>query len=211
MSSTTEEQSVVKQIEEALNLGVPRDVLVGMGFNKNSVRTVASLIKHGRTKLSKVNASSLDPDLLDSILKKKIESELNGDERIIHKEFVLESHMKSVLSKDLSIVEEHLELIGVEYALPSGKRIDILAKEKNGRHVVIELKKSHSEYMAVGQLLYYMGKLDEMFSTPGNCRGIIIASEITDELIVACKNLKNIKLIQYSTSISLSEIGVSPI
>ncbi len=206
MTIVAEKQGIQLKIEDALNKGVSRDMLLGMGFNKNTIRTVASLMKYGKTKRSKRDVQPLDPHLLEDVLRERIKTEHEDEHGAGRKEFVLESHLRDVLSSDLSVVEEELDLVGVEYALLGGKRIDILAREYSGRYVIIELKKSHSEDRAIGQLLYYMGKIDEVFVTAERSRGIIVAGYITDELLVACKYLENVRLIQYSTSIHLKVV-----
>jgi Endonuclease NucS C-terminal domain len=68
-------------------------------------------------------------------------------------------------------------------------RIDILAVDKTGRHVVVELKVSRGRNRALGQLLYYMAWVDKNLGK-GPCRGMIIAKEITDDLALAVRRVQ---------------------
>ncbi len=125
-------------------------------------------------------------------------------------EFALESHLRDFLVKDLEHIESGLRLYrsdersGVEYPVEGG-RIDILAVDKNENLVVIELKLSQGRNKVLGQLLYYMGWVDANLSnTP--CRGIVIASEISKELVTAVSRAPGVKLFFYKMSFSVEAI-----
>lgn len=65
-----------------------------------------------------------------------------------------------------------------EYRLPSGRRIDILCREKSsGDYVVIELKKRKQD--AVGQILGYMEEVNRTLAgrEQKNVRGIIVKGQ----------------------------------
>src|ERR1039458_2415813 len=76
-------------------------------------------------------------------------------------EFALEAHLRDFLAKNLDRIETGLRLYaspernGVEYPVGGG-RIDLLAVDRNGKFVVIELKLSQGRKKTLGQLLYYM-------------------------------------------------------
>ncbi|MDQ6699813.1 MAG: endonuclease NucS [Acidobacteriota bacterium] len=54
-------------------------------------------------------------------------------------------------------------------------RIDITARDSNGRIVVIELKAGEAGRDAIGRILSYMGDLGDEYKTP--IRGILVAGE----------------------------------
>src|SRR5262245_7532090 len=97
-------------------------------------------------------------------------------------QFAAETDLRDYLAKNPERVEPGLQLYrdgdraGVEFPVDDG-RIDILAMDKAGRHVVVELKVSRGRNKALGQLLYYMGWVDKHLGK-GPCRGMIIAKEI---------------------------------
>jgi RecB family endonuclease NucS len=81
-------------------------------------------------------------------------------------EFALEAHLRDFLAKNLGHIEPGLRLYegngrtGIEYPLEGG-RIDLLAVDQSQKYVVIELKLSQGRNKALGQLLYYMGWVDQ--------------------------------------------------
>lgn len=125
-------------------------------------------------------------------------------------EFALESHLRDFLAKDLEHIEPGLKLYnsehrnGIEYPVDGG-RIDILAIDKNNNFVVIELKLSQGRNKVLGQLLYYMGWVDANLSR-SPCRGIVIASEISKELLTAVSRAPGVKLYVYKMSFSVEAI-----
>jgi hypothetical protein len=84
---------------------------------------------------------------------------------------------------------------GIEFSI-GGARIDLLAIDESGKYVVIELKVSQARNKTLGQLLYYMGVIDEHLGN-GPCRGMIIASQITPDLIVAASRVRGVTLGRY--------------
>jgi hypothetical protein len=125
-------------------------------------------------------------------------------------EFALEAHLRDFLAKNLDRIEPGLRLytddnrIGIEYPIDHGQ-IDLLAVDSNGTHVVIELKLSRGRNRTLGQLLYYMGWVDQHLGI-GPCRGVIIASEITDDLIVAVSRVPGVSLARYKMSFAVEPV-----
>jgi hypothetical protein len=124
-------------------------------------------------------------------------------------EFAYERDLQNFLAKNLNIIESGLTFYGLEY--PVGNRaIDILALDKDNNYVVIELKVSRGYDRVVGQILRYIAWIRKN-QAEGNqkVRGIIIAREITEDLILACSEIQNIDLFEYSLSISLKKIQIT--
>lgn len=124
-------------------------------------------------------------------------------------EFSYESDLQNYLAKNLSVIEPGLKLYedevlsGIEFPVGNG-RIDILAVDSKGDFVVIELKVSRGYDRVVGQLLRYMAWINKYQAEPGQqIRGVIVAREISDNLLLACSLLSNIKLLEYQLSFTL--------
>ena len=132
-------------------------------------------------------------------------------EEVSAQTFALESHLRDFLAKNLTTVEPGLRLYsaggrtGVEFTIDNG-RIDVLAVDRQGRHVVIELKLSRGRNRALGQLLYYMGWVDKHLGN-GPCRGIIVASQISDELRLALQRIPDVALASYQVTMSIQPVG----
>ena len=101
-------------------------------------------------------------------------------------------------------IEAELKLVedGMEYSTEAGQ-VDLLAEDRSGCLVVIELKAGKAKDSALGQLLGYMGCLA---TSHQQVRGILVASSFDTRVIFAAKGLPNIKLLQYELSFSLREI-----
>jgi hypothetical protein len=127
-------------------------------------------------------------------------------------EFAYETDLRDYLARNLQVIERGLTLYedsvskGIEYPLSIGGRIDILAKDKDGRFAVIELKVSRGRNATVGQLLYYMGWVDTNFPSKEKSRGIIIAKEISEDLKLACQRVSDMSLYQYALSVATTKV-----
>lgn len=97
------------------------------------------------------------------------------------------------------------ERSGVEFPVEGGF-IDILAIDRNEKFVVIELKVGQGRNRAIGQLLYYMGWVDNHLGN-GPCRGMIIAKEIPEDLIIATQRVPGVAMYRYSLSVSVELVS----
>jgi RecB family endonuclease NucS len=125
--------------------------------------------------------------------------------------FALEAHLRDFLANNLHVIEPGLRLFqdagkrGVEFPIDGG-RIDLLATDSKGVPVVIELKLLRVRNQALGQLLYYMGWVDENLGK-GKCRRIIVAADIPDALAVAVLRVPGVSLYRYKLSLTTEPVG----
>ncbi len=109
--------------------------------------------------------------------------------------------IEEVLAGNLEVIEEGLELVARQYSIPNG-RIDILARDKQGRLVVIEVKSGLADDATLTQLLYYMS----MIGKGRRVRGIIVAEEFTHKLVHAANSLENINLVKIKPKITIEVV-----
>jgi len=115
----------------------------------------------------------------------------------------LEKDIQRYLAEHLNEIEDGLTIYsddeheGIEYPINAG-RIDILAKDKNGNFVVIEIKAKRANKTALAQILSYMGALKEKFGDGIGIRGILVAKDFDNAIIHATKVVPNIELVKYS-------------
>lgn len=140
------------------------------------------------------------------------ESAEEDEETESDQEFAAESDLRDFLADNLHVLEPGLiphsegQSGGLEYPAGAQARIDILAKDQDGRFVVIELKVSRGRYAAVGQILYYMGWVDEHLAPGRKCRGIIVAKEISDDLVLACQRIPDVSLYKYNLAVNTVKV-----
>ncbi len=145
------------------------------------------------------------------------------DETVVSKDqqqFALEMYLEEFIVDNFSIIPafEDLELwydddgiLGKQYSLIDDDdqeigRLDILAKnKKTNTYIVIELKKGKSSDVVVGQILKYMGWVQEHLCEIGeSVRGLIICKEKDKKLEYALKPLLNVELKLYNIHFDLS-------
>ena len=137
------------------------------------------------------------------------DDEVERDET--EQQFAAEADLRDFLAKNPGCIEPGLRLYqmgertGVEFPVDGGY-IDILTVDRSQRFVVIELKVGRGRNRAIGQLLYYMGWVDRHLGN-GPCRGIIVAKEIPDDLILAVQRVPGAALYRYSLSVSVELVS----
>ncbi len=146
----------------------------------------------------------------------KITAQLQGQPIENLARFGVEKHLEDFLvynwdltplGRDYDIVEKDGDVVGQQYRTPVGQ-IDILAREKaTGDWLVIELKKGISSDVVIGQILRYIGWVQEHLATGDqSVKGIIIAGDVDDKLIYALKPLPNVELLTYVVSFQLNRV-----
>jgi len=80
--------------------------------------------------------------------------------------------------------------------------------DNDNNYVVVELKVSRGYDRVVGQILRYMAWIRKNQADKGQIvRGIIIAREISEDLLLACSEIPNIDLYEYQLSVSLKKVN----
>ncbi len=128
-------------------------------------------------------------------------------------EFLLERDLQRYLAENLECIEPGLKLYededisGLEFEAGGGRRIDILALDRAGAFVVLELKVSRGYDRVIGQLLRYMNWVRKELAEPGQrVRGIIICRSISDDLRLACASIGDVELCEYQLSVTVSKV-----
>lgn len=131
-------------------------------------------------------------------------------------QFAYEADLRNYLVKNLAVLEPGLRLYedegitGIEFPV-GGRFIDILAIDARGGLVVIELKVSRGYDKVVGQLMRYIAWIRKnQADTNQQVRGIIVAREISEDLLLACSLLPDAKLYEYQLSFALKQVQPAP-
>lgn len=130
----------------------------------------------------------------------------------LSEEFAYERDLRDYLARNLQLLEPGLSLYrdegitGVEFPV-GGRYIDILAVDKSGNYVVVELKVSKGYDRVVGQILRYMTWIKKNHAEAGKrVRGFIVAKDISEDLRLACDELNTVSLYEYVLSVAVKRV-----
>lgn len=126
--------------------------------------------------------------------------------------FALESHLRDYLAKNLPSLDCGNTLLnlfvssdgrdGVEFQTDVGP-IDILATSQVGDFYVFELKLGRGPDAALGQILRYMGWVQQYLCAGKQVFGIIVAADISTKLKYAATQVPNVRLMEYELKVTL--------
>jgi hypothetical protein len=125
--------------------------------------------------------------------------------------FEFEADLEGHLANNLGNIEEGLKLYfssdgvkGRQFSTEVG-RIDLLALDKDGHFVVIELKVGQATDRVSSQLLRYMGWVKRHVAGNRKVRGIIVCRNATDGLKYATSTLENVSIKEYEVHFSFHD------
>ena len=141
------------------------------------------------------------------------DEETTVEQSSVGREFAYEADLRNYLAKNLSKLEPGLRvyeeegITGIEFPV-GGRFIDILATDAKGGLVVIELKVSRGYDRVVGQLMRYVAWIKKNLADPAqNVRGVIVARDISEDLLLACSMVPGVELFEYELSLSLKRVN----
>jgi hypothetical protein len=170
------------------------------------------LFDHGRRRYELYNPEKhskwskgypIDKETSEELVEKtRIEEEIS---------FGLERDLEEYISRNLKQLGEGLTLYsgegssGRQYSTDVG-RIDLLAVDKEGNFVVIELKAGLATDRVVGQVLGYMRYVRKNLAKEKDVRGIIVADEFDERLQYAVAEIPKLKLKKYLVKFEFRDI-----
>lgn len=180
--------------------GIPREAMSDALRNSaGSVGTVSDISRH-RDELERLLSGHV---VVVAPSEEQEETSSFGMEKNLE-EFLVANWAQTELGRDYVIFEEDGELKGQQYLTDTGP-LDILAVAKDGTHLlVVELKRGRASDMVVGQILRYMGYVQDQVATPKQTvRGAIIALEDDQRIRRALSMTPNIAFYRYQVSFKL--------
>ena len=119
--------------------------------------------------------------------------------------FGLERTMQAAVRRSIASLEHGITIIdgGVERAVATGK-IDILARDRDNKLTVIELKAGQCPSGAIEQVLGYAQSLADEENE--ETRAILVASAFSDRQLAASRRIGSLKLVRYDYSVTFAEI-----
>jgi len=130
-------------------------------------------------------------------------------------QFALEAHLEEFIDKNWDFIDFGEQLKRYVTDEQSGRQfpagtwsIDFLCVGPDGEFVVLELKRGRTSDSVVGQVLRYIGWVDENLVTSGKkTRGVIIAKDVDDALRYAIKSIPQVSLLTYKVDFELVPFG----
>ena len=127
--------------------------------------------------------------------------------------FAKEFHLRDFLASNLNVIEDGLQLYaddegtnGVEYRIDMG-RIDILAVDRDGGLLIIELKVDRGPDEVCGQIMRYVGWVKHHLANGRRVRGLIIARHISDRIRYAIADVPDVTAREYVMQITLAPVA----
>lgn len=133
------------------------------------------------------------------------EDEVAEVSELVETSVSLERDIEDHLIHSLGAIEKGLKFVSRQFSTDVG-RIDILAEDKNGRRVVIEVKVGEAKDSAVGQIARYLGWFTKFDGKPP--RGMLIAAEFPEGVRYAATAVSNLTLHAYKISFSFEQATV---
>lgn len=117
--------------------------------------------------------------------------------------FGLERDLQSALRRNIEQLEPGLSITdgGVERTVEAGK-IDVTAEDVDGNLVIIELKTGKATLDSMGQILSYMGSIEN--PERKRIRGILVAYDFDRRLEMAAKATPNVSLMAYAVPVQFT-------
>ncbi len=174
----------------------------GLANSAGSVGTVSNITRHSEELERLIGGIPTAPTIVSNdpsieepaafVLEKQLE------------EFLVANWASTDLGKKYDIFQENGELVGQQYPTDTGP-LDILAVSKDRKTLlVVELKKGRASDAVVGQILRYMGFVQEELAEPGQLvRGVIITGETDPRIQRALKMTTNVDFYTYHIQFAL--------
>lgn len=133
---------------------------------------------------------------------KEGEDDTSSSEELLEASIGLERDIEDHLVNNLEFIEVGLEFVSRQFVTDVG-RVDILARDRNGNRVVIELKVGDAKDSSVGQIARYLGWFTRIDSKQP--RGILIAGGFPEGVKYAAAAFANLRLLTYRVQFSFDE------
>lgn len=117
----------------------------------------------------------------------------------------LERDLEDQIVSHLDVLEPGLTLVSRQESSDVG-RLDLLARDSDGRTVIIELKAGEAKDSSIGQIARYIGWYAEREGKPP--RAILVASGFSEPVRWAAKAIPGLKLVTYRVQFAFEEATV---
>lgn len=181
---------------------IPReDMSETLRNSTGSIGTVSNVTKHA-DEIESLLSGSAPPKIIATDDTIEDPSTFAMEKHL--EEFLVSNWSQTELGKSYNIFTDEGDIVGQQYPTDTGP-IDILAISKDGKKLlVVELKRGRASDVVVGQILRYMGYVqDELAEEGQTVHGVIIALEDDPKLKRALVIVPTIDFYRYAVSFKL--------
>jgi Protein of unknown function DUF91. len=128
--------------------------------------------------------------------------------KALEENLTIKKDLRNYLKRDIAQLDSRLKLFseeGLDVSLKAAK-IDILATDSKGNLVVVKLKGNTTHISTLGQILNSMASIKNELGER-SIRGIIIAEDFDDEIILAVRKAPNVSLVKYRVKYDFEVVG----
>lgn len=206
-------------LKERKEIDLIREALTqGLSFKDSELRWVTQGVIYVTAKLLSREKSEqkIEPTVVSSENEEEVSQTGSASEDYNTGFMPLEKHLEEYIMKNWEIIDfgEELTIYRDEDGTPAQQYvtdvgiIDILAKDKKGNFVVLELKRAESKYAVVGQILNYMSWVEEnLVSGKEKVRGMIIVGKADNTLKYALRQVQDkVTLKEYRIKMTFSDV-----
>lgn len=206
-------------LKERKEIELIREALTqGLSFKDDELRWVTQGVIYVTAKLLSREKSEqkIEPAVVSSENEEEIVQTSSATEDYNTGFMPLEKHLEEYIMKNWEIIDfgEELTIYRDEDGTPAQQYVtdvgimDILAKDKSGNFVVLELKRAESKYAVVGQILNYMTWVEEnLVSGKEKVRGMIIVGKADNTLKYALRQVQDkVTLKEYRIKMTFSDV-----
>jgi RecB family endonuclease NucS len=133
------------------------------------------------------------------------EEDEGGAADLVEASISLERDIEDHLVNNLDILEPGLQLVARQYNTGVG-RIDILAEDRSGARVIVELKVGEARDSVIGQIARYVGWFAREDGHPP--RSIIVASGFPEGVRYAATMIQGLTLLAYRVNFSFERAAL---
>lgn len=141
-------------------------------------------------------------ELAASVVDESTQQELT---EYVESSLSLERDLEDQIVNHLDVLEPGLTLISRQESSEVG-RLDLLARDREGRTVIIELKAGEAKDSSIGQIARYIGWYANKEGKPP--RAILVASGFAEPVRWAAKAIPGLKLVTYRVQFNFEEAGI---
>ena len=138
--------------------------------------------------------------------------ESRKENALVNSGYIESSHLRNYLAKNLDLIEEGLELYvdifgndGVEYETEFGP-IDLLAVDRHGAFIIIEIKLDKYPDASSGQILKFRNWVKRHLAFGVPVRSYLVGPEIPDHVRYSLADCDDVFLREYDLSIRMRDV-----